>query len=78
MNVTLKNIPDHIYRRLKDYADEQGRSLNAQVLEILSGEALEVERRRKMRESRASLERFVASLPVLDDSSELIREDRER
>ncbi|MDQ6662793.1 MAG: hypothetical protein M3Z23_00170 [Acidobacteriota bacterium] len=78
MNVTLKNIPDDLYLRIKEHAEEQGRSLNAQVIAILSGEAAEIQRRRKMRESRASLERFVASLPVLEDSSELIREDRER
>ncbi len=78
MNLTVKNIPDRVYRTVKRAAEQQGRSLNAQIIRVLETEAAEVERRRRMRESRAELEHFVASLPPLDDSAPLIREDRKR
>lgn len=78
MNMTLKNVPDHIYQALKQAAVEQGRSLNAQIVQLLAEEAQELERRRRMRESRAELEKFVASLPRTGSSAKLIREDRER
>lgn len=78
MNVTVKNIPDKVYRTVKRAAEQDGRSLNAQIIRILEAESDEIERRKRMRESSEELERFVASLPPLDDSAPLIREDRER
>jgi plasmid stability protein len=76
MNVTIKNIPDDVHKTLKQEAAQRGRSLNTQILQTLSSEAAEIARRRKMRESRASLERFVASLPKMSSSVPLIRADR--
>ena len=32
MNVTIKNIPDNVYVQLKGFAEEQERSLNAQII----------------------------------------------
>ena len=78
MNVTVKNIPDRVHRVIKRAAEQQGRSLNAQIIRVLETEAADVERRKRMRDSRKVLERFVASLPPLGDSAPLIREDRER
>jgi plasmid stability protein len=79
MNLTIKNIPEDVYKILKRTAAERGRSLNAEALKALADAAEEAERRRRMRESRADLERFVATLPKLRRSSaHLIREDRER
>ena len=78
MNLTIKNIPDDVYRTFKLEAADQGRSLNAELIQALTRSANEIERRRKMRESRPALERFVASLPKLPSSVPLIREDRRR
>jgi plasmid stability protein len=79
VNLTIKNIPEKVYRTLKRSAVERRRSLNAEMIEALAGVADEVDRRRKMRESRNELEQFVASLPKLRTSSvRLIREDRDR
>ncbi len=78
MNLSIKNVPEDIYRQVKQAAAEQGRSLNAQIVQILAAEAAEVNRRRRMRESRKKLERFVASLPKMSGSERLIRKDRER
>jgi hypothetical protein len=78
MNLTIKNIPDRIYRTLKREASEKRRSLNAQVILSLARSAEEAERRTQMRESWGDLERFVASLPKMSCSVPLIREDRRR
>jgi plasmid stability protein len=78
MNLTIKNIPDNVYRSLKQEAAVKGRSLNAEAIRALSWSAEEIDRRRQMRETRPKLERFVASLPKLTSSVFLIREDRSR
>jgi plasmid stability protein len=74
--LTIKNVPDKVYKTLKKEAAQRGRSLNAEVILALSASTEEVERRRRMRASRADLERFVASLPPMPDSVPLIRADR--
>jgi plasmid stability protein len=78
MNFTIKNVPEWVYKALKRGAAEQGRSLNAEAIMALTWQAEEIERHRKMRETRPELERFVASLPKLSSSVPLIREDRRR
>ena len=77
-NLTIKNLPDAMYRQLKKYARMQGRSLNAQVIHILQSDLSEREKFETIRQSNERLERFVASLPPMDDSTPLIREDRDR
>lgn len=78
MNLTIKNIPEGVYKSLKKEAARLGTSLNAKAIEALANSAQEVERRAKMRATRADLERFVASLPPMPDSVPLIRADRKR
>jgi hypothetical protein len=78
MNITLKNVPETVYRVMKREAKEQGRSLNAQIVRALESEAAEVERRRRLAGARKDLARFAASLPPMDDSTPLIRQGRER
>jgi hypothetical protein len=78
MDITLKNVPDKVYRALKRAAKEQGRNLNAQIIHVLEAEAAELERRRRSRQWRAELERFHKSLQRVDDSTPLIRQERKR
>ena len=78
MNLSIKNVPDEVYEQIKKTAVEQRRSLNAQILHLLATEAAEASRRRRMRDSRKELERFVARLPRMSSSVPLIRADRER
>ncbi len=40
MNLTVKNIPDRVYRTVKRAAEQQGRSLNAQIIRVLETEAV--------------------------------------
>ena len=43
MNITLKNVPDKVYRTVKRAAKEQGRSLNAQIIQLLETEAAQLD-----------------------------------
>ncbi len=78
MRITLKSVPGTVCRVIRREAGEQGRSLNAQIIRVLEAEVAEVERRRRPGKVRKELERFAASLPVLDASVPLIRRDRRR
>jgi hypothetical protein len=78
MNITLKNVPDKVYRTVKRAAKEQGRSLNAQIIRALEAEAAEFERRKRVASWRKELDRFAATLPPMDDSALLIRQERQR
>lgn len=79
MNLTLKNVPDNIYKVLKRTAAEQGRSLNSEAIRALQSFTDERERLRRMRESRDDLEKFVARMPKLKRGTlaRIIREDRD-
>jgi plasmid stability protein len=78
MNITLKNVPDSVYRTIKREAKRKRRSLNAEIIQTLAAEAAEAERRRQWTNLRKELDRFAASLPPFGDIASLIREDRER
>ncbi len=78
MNITVKNVPESVYRVIKREAKRKRRSLNAEIIRALEMEAAEAERRRQLASLRRELDRFAASLPPLDDSAPLIRRDRER
>ena len=76
MNLTIKNIPEWVCQALKQGAAEQGRSLNAEAILALTWQAEQIERHRKMRETRPELERFVASQRKTPGSVPPIRPDR--
>lgn len=78
MNITVKNLPDSVYRVIKREARKKRRSLNAEIIRALEAEAAEAERRRRLAALRRELDRFAASLPPQEDSASLIREGRER
>ena len=78
VNITVKNIPEPIYRAMKREAKRKRRSLNSEIIQVLETEAAEAERRRQLTNLRKELDRFAASLPPVGDSALLIRADRER
>jgi hypothetical protein len=78
VNITVKGIPESVYRVMKREAKEKRRSLNAEIIQALETEAAEAERRRQLSALRRELDRFAASLPPLGESVPLIRGDRER
>lgn len=77
----VRNMPDELYGRLKQYAQAQNRSLSAQVITLLN-QAIEYEAQR--REQQQLLDeirrrRFVYPNDVdVEDSATLLREERER
>lgn len=77
-NLSVKDVPEPVYRQLKEAAQAEGRSLNSYLVSLLTADAEERNRRKRMRENRNDFRRFVESLPRMDDSTPLIREDRER
>jgi hypothetical protein len=78
MDITVKKVPDGVYRAIKREAKQQGRSLNAEIIRALEATAAEVARRRRLSALRKELDRFASSFPVLDDGTRLIRADRNR
>jgi hypothetical protein len=78
MNITVKNVPDSIYRVMKREAKRKRRSLNSQIILALETEAAEAERRLDLTKALKEFEKFAASLPPQDDGAPLIRADRER
>jgi hypothetical protein len=78
MTITLKNVPDKVCWALKRAAKEQGRSLNSQIIYVLEAEAARLERCRKLPELIKELDRFAKSLPPMDDSTPLIRQERQQ
>ena len=77
-NLTVKNLPDDLHKRLKAAARSEGRSLNAFIIQTLELTAEEHARRQRMRRGWSEYLKFRATLPDVGDSTELIREDRDR
>ena len=76
----IRNVPDDVYRKLKDTAEHQRRSLSQQALVLLSA-ALEgtpdfaAERRQVLERIRAA---NIGRKFKLSDSVKFIRQDRDR
>ena len=77
-NLSIKDLPDTVHSELKRVARSQGRSLNSYVVSLLEASVEERQRRKMVREGREEFREFLASLPRLNDSTRLIREDRDR
>ena len=77
----VRNIPDDLYGRLKQYAQAQNRSLSAQVITLLN-QAIEHEAQRSQQQQlldEIRRRRFVYSNEIeVEDSTTLLREERER
>jgi hypothetical protein len=65
-------------RTVKRAAKGQGRSLNAQIIQLLEAEAALLERRKGLPELIKKLDRFAASLPPMEECAPLIRQERQR
>jgi len=85
--LNLLNIPDDLYQRLQELAKAEHRSIDAQVIAILQNtletkiQQTEDERRKnvlKLLEESSRRRRLNPTDFGLPDSTELIREDRDR
>jgi plasmid stability protein len=80
-NITVRKIPKEIYSRLRKSAKTHARSLNAEILAILTDDDGWALRRAEIQATLPELDRVRAELakkyPNPPDSVELIREDRD-
>ena len=80
-NVMVRNIPRETYKRMRARAKNLGRSLNAEILDILAEkDGWEIRRReiaKVLPEIRRVREKIAREHPDAPDSVSLIREDRD-
>jgi plasmid stability protein len=76
-NLSIKDLPDAIHRKLKAIAKADGRSLNSLIRDVLEAKVQEDAHRRAGRRRVAELRRLTATLPQMSSSVEIIREMRE-
>lgn len=80
-NLTVRNIPKKLYNFLRRSAKSHRRSLNAEILAMLSDEDAWTRRRleigKTLPELRRMREEIARKYPNAPDSVELIREDRD-
>jgi plasmid stability protein len=80
-NLTVRKIPEDVYRRLKATAKRNHRSLNAEILAVLADEEAWAIRRLQIAavlpELEAARRELAKKYPYLVDSTDLIREDRD-
>ncbi|MFN6484413.1 MULTISPECIES: FitA-like ribbon-helix-helix domain-containing protein [unclassified Nostoc] len=83
----VRNLPDDLYTKLQELAASQHRSINAQVITLLEqalkteGQQIEDQKRQnvlKVLEESRQRRRVNPADFGLPDSTELIREDRDR
>jgi plasmid stability protein len=80
-NLTVRKIPKEVYKRLKESARQNHRSLNAEVLALLEDEDAWKLRRLRIKAVLPELDKardeFAREYGTLTDSVDLIREDRD-
>lgn len=75
----VRNVPEQLYARLKQRAEAQRRSLSAEVITLLEWAVEEVERAPTATLSGIRQRRFFSPATAgAPDSTELLRQDRER
>ena len=78
-NILVRGLAEETKRALKERAARNHRSLQQEVLAILEDAATDAARRQAAYErAEETRRRLVESSRVFSDSTELIREDRER
>ncbi|BFU89915.1 MAG: hypothetical protein NTAFB01_11020 [Nitrospira sp.] len=76
--VLVRNLKGTVVARLKKRAAQRGRSLQAEVKQILEDAAAEADQTDVWKRIEKFRERMRRSGRTFSDSAELIREDRER
>lgn len=80
-NLHVRNVPDQLYRRLQRLAADKRMSLSAQVIGLLEEALAQEDARVRHLQILAQMKRDRYRYPPgvqVPDSTELIREDRER
>ena len=77
-DVLVKHGPEEIVESLKERAARNGRSLDAELLDVLEDAALGARRRAAIAAADAFRQELAATGRTFSDSTELLREDRDR
>ncbi len=80
-SLQVRDLPEHIYRRLREDPDAENRSITQETIVLLK-EALEMQTRKKLAR-RQLVQRILRTPPPAEpqkipDSADLLREDRGR
>ena len=73
----IRNVPVEVVETLRKRAESQGRSLNAEVLQVLAASAERVRRETPITRRLAEIARRVNLPPDAPRPEDLIREDRD-
>lgn len=78
-NLLIRDMPEHVYEQLKKRAERDRRSVPAENIHLLEQFFQQDKAKEKHRQAmRSIIERAREKGPVSIDSTEIIREDRER
>ena len=75
VNLSIKNVPDDVAQRLRERAERNHRSLQGELLSIIE-EAVATRRQLDVTEIREKVRKL--GIRTFDDSTDLIRADRDR
>jgi plasmid stability protein len=73
----VRNVPPHVYAALKKRASRNGRSLNAEVIDVLEGVAERERRGAKITEELRRLAKEINLPPDAPKPEEIIRQARD-
>ena len=78
-NLSLRDVPEDLYQRIKEIANRQRRSVNQQIIVLLEQS---LQQKRSRVEVLASIDQRNATIAkrvgITPDSAEMIAEDRQR
>jgi len=76
--VTIRNLDEHIVETLKAQAKANGRSLQAELHQLLTEAAASRDKRQVFIREAARIRRMTPKGRIQSDSTDLLREDRSR
>lgn len=77
--IQVRDVPDHIYRRLAEQAEKERRSLAQQVVAVLArGLNVQLDAKARRKEILQAIQADPHRAGKLSDPAKLIREDRRR
>lgn len=75
VNLSIKNVPDELAQRLRERAERSHRSLQGELMAILTEAAMPAPGRLSIREARRRIAELGLRMP--SESAAMVREDRD-
>ncbi|PIG92862.1 Arc family DNA-binding protein [Gloeocapsopsis sp. IPPAS B-1203] len=78
-NLSLRDVPEELYQRIKEIADQERRSVNQQIIVLLEQSLQQKRSRSEVLASIAQRNATIAKrVGITPDSAQMIAEDRQR